>query len=583
MSLLKRSTKYTSIPYGDGAQPYVTVDIRTKEIRLLRKVPFVSDALNLISSTTGFIGGFASSFLGEGNLLSNSLLRVSRAAIDVNRIGNFIIDPLKGPMFLIQQQGMQLMNTRPNLGSNGTGAQLYNPLSTIEQTALQGIGGHIRRTVDSPLFNVVDKVSSLLNDLGVTNNLNNLSEDTYEKLYFNKTDAFGPNSAILRLHNRKYEGEPSFKSNLYSYNGGPNSILGIGQTTIKRYYNTLLEKDNKPELQNGFISEAPEQNNGLVNPRVPFNIVNKIQGAVTTWNDSPSGLSYSNYLGDVIKVSSKSWSKLNRETRIGNGRQDSINLTPIFKTNSDNFNFITISGKKYNVSDLAKFRIEAVNANNPLGDTNWMVFRAYLSNFSDSYTSDWSYTRYIGRGENLYTYNGFYRSVSIGFKVAALSEDEMIPMYQKLNYLASNMAPNYNNNIMRGNLMRMTVGNYLYRQPGIIVALTYDIPNDSPWEIAMNESERDGNGNIIAQKRVLYELPHIINVELTFIPIGVGKNAILPERGTSKPFILYKPKEADPAENIWLTNNNIDGSNGPLKSTKGEVSVDSAGAINGNK
>ena len=31
---------------------------------------------------------------------------------------------------------------------------------------------------------------------------------------------------------------------------------------------------------------------------------------------------------------------------------------------------------------------------------------------------------------------------------------------------------------MRGNLVRLTVGGYLYEQPGFITSLTYDVPQE---------------------------------------------------------------------------------------------------------
>jgi hypothetical protein len=59
-------------------------------------------------------------------------------------------------------------------------------------------------------------------------------------------------------------------------------------------------------------------------------------------------------------------------------------------------------------------------------------------------------------------------------------------MYKKLNYLASSTAPNYSpQGYMRGNLAQITVGDYIVNQPGIITGLTYDLQEDSPWEIGI--------------------------------------------------------------------------------------------------
>ena len=61
-------------------------------------------------------------------------------------------------------------------------------------------------------------------------------------------------------------------------------------------------------------------------------------------------------------------------------------------------------------------------------------------------------------------------------------------------------------------LSRLTVGGYLYNQLGFIKGLTYTIPNESTWEIGIdNTGEIDSN---------VKELPHMIDVgSFTFQPI----------------------------------------------------------------
>ena len=73
--------------------------------------------------------------------------------------------------------------------------------------------------------------------------------------------------------------------------------------------------------------------------------------------------------------------------------------------------------------------------------------------------------------------------------------------------------PDYNGEgYMRGSLVRLTVGGYLYSQPGFITSLTYDIPPESPWEIGIND--KGGSDNTVK------ELPHMIKVSgFNFTPI----------------------------------------------------------------
>jgi hypothetical protein len=74
-----------------------------------------------------------------------------------------------------------------------------------------------------------------------------------------------------------------------------------------------------------------------------------------------------------------------------------------------------------------------------------------------------------------------------------------------------NLMPDYvgkDSGVMRGPLVRMTVGNYINSQPGKLDSLSYTISTDSPWEINI-----DGNKDKLI-------LPHIIEVQLNFTPIG---------------------------------------------------------------
>tara|TARA_B110000438_G_C15630318_1_gene570706 strand:- start:289 stop:918 length:630 start_codon:yes stop_codon:yes gene_type:complete len=142
-----------------------------------------------------------------------------------------------------------------------------------------------------------------------------------------------------------------------------------------------------------------------------------------------------------------------------------------------------------------------------------MHFRAFIDSFSDSYTADWQGFKYSGRGENLYHYNGFDRQISLGFTVYAQSKAELIPMYKKLNYLASTLAPDYTAaGFMRGNIVRLTLGGYLYEQPGFISGMTFEAPQESSWEIAINE---EGSSDSSVK-----ELPFMIKVTgMSFTPI----------------------------------------------------------------
>ena len=212
---------------------------------------------------------------------------------------------------------------------------------------------------------------------------------------------------------------------------------------------------------------------------------------------------------------------------VGPGRTgralDTLNALPIYTSETGPVtNEIT--------NDLVTFRIGAINNSNPT-IVSYIHFRAFLDSFTDSYTGDWSSINYLGRGEKFYTYSGFDRKVSLGFTAAAQSKEELIPMYKKLNFLASNLAPDYSGDygFMKGCFITLTVGGYLYEQPGFITNLSYDMITEMPWEIGINDTNGDQDPSV-------KQLSHMVKINSfdftpihNFIPqkqnIGIGVNS----------------------------------------------------------
>ena len=86
-------------------------------------------------------------------------------------------------------------------------------------------------------------------------------------------------------------------------------------------------------------------------------------------------------------------------------------------------------GGKNKQKDLIKFNIRDVR------NQKYIVLRAFLTNIQDSISPEWNNYRYVGRPDDVYVYKGTTRSVSFSLKVAAFSRREMIPMWEKINYL----------------------------------------------------------------------------------------------------------------------------------------------------
>ena len=156
-----------------------------------------------------------------------------------------------------------------------------------------------------------------------------------------------------------------------------------------------------------------------------------------------------------------------------------------------------------------------------------MQFRAYLTTLSDSYSGQWNKTQMLGRPENFKSYNGFERNINLGFKIAAETRKDLLPLYRKINTLVSTTAPTFDQSglFMRGTLVKVRVGDYLHNQICNVenVALSWAL--DYPWEVQLQGRETEKDVQV---------LPHILDVSMT---LGAIHNFV-PTTGKT-PFIGY--------------------------------------------
>ena len=249
-----------------------------------------------------------------------------------------------------------------------------------------------------------------------------------------------------------------------------------------------------------FETKIPDVDKNDQIPKSPSYVTKNIETRVNLGNPGKRG-GLKNYTIGKITDPSKVTLEDNQYNAL-----DKITAMPLYSSEA------VTQDKQGFKNDLVKFRIGVVDNKDPNKKT-YIHFRAFINNFSDSYSANWGSQKFMGRAEEFYKYEGFDRSISMDWTVAAQSKQELIPMYQKLNYLASVCAPDYSpSGYMQGNLITLTVGGWCYEQMGIMEGINLDVPGDSPWEIAINE---DGSSDSSVK-----ELPMIINVSgFNFKPI----------------------------------------------------------------
>ena len=154
---------------------------------------------------------------------------------------------------------------------------------------------------------------------------------------------------------------------------------------------------------------------------------------------------------------------------------DDIGGDKFNKAKSRLLNTSTVNSKPDD-DQLFKFYLNFIDPDDP-GANNYLYWQAYVDEFSDQIGAKYDSYNYVGRGYPLYRYKGFSRKIDTSFTIVANSEEEIVPIYQKLNTLIQRLAPNYSNNgYLRGSFVRLTFGDYLNNVPGCLKWL-YIIPN----------------------------------------------------------------------------------------------------------
>jgi hypothetical protein len=483
------------------------------------------DFININQDVTANPWASFLTFYSSPNSFANSNAKAGQSLVNEERQAFTYIDPSTFNGAVASGMGTRNKFSEWNRTKyiGGREYALRNDIDYIEvdpNIAARAIG-QVSSINDTSKENTIDKWRGALtasNDFGVSNQ------------YFSGSEISLPKNLATYGKTARVNGVILQDNNSFSFGAVPQYNTLSNDASYKTYQRLIASKQlrektytfNNQQVNTFGIYGDPAVDGGRGNPK--DGILPSLFGTPTYTNGTK-----------VIQIN-KFWREASREVRVGSGVQDQINLTPLFENTTGTMgDDVTIGGKKYNINDLVKFRIQSLNYDNPsLG--KWMVFRAYLTQFSDSVNAQWGEIQYAGRGDKFYVYNGFTRSVNIGFKVGALSAEEMQPMYQKLNYLMGNLMGEYYNNVMRGTLVKMTVGNWFDGQDGILNSLSYTVPQESPWEIGLKVN--NGIEPLI--------LPHIVEVSMTFTPIGSqtkGVNKISEKNSETSHFAQNYNKE----------------------------------------
>lgn len=437
--------------------------------------------------------------------------------------------------------------------------RFFNPATLVLQAAGGAYGLRFQSTTLNPFFSITEYFKSSQGGLRTGTTYENDSFFSQPKKKDGKL--LYPSSRLPSLFIEKIlgheikddkfsitNGKDNRSDSLIQYGGGANAPFGIGATLIRRWANTTNERvltqaastwqgfSDGQGFTDGEVDTIITPSSNFTTP-VPYgtNVLSHIQrykqfNKENTPSNGSKGYGMSE--GGIQPYSSLPRDKSGRLNYLVSTKKrlDIINQQSEYEQNTN-----------LDDANLIKFSIEVISNNitdGAVGGSEYLYFRAFIDQFSDSYKPKWDGYRYVGRAEEFYRYSSFSRDISLGFTIAAFARAEMIPLYNKINKLVGLTAPSYSNiGLMRGNIVRLTVGDYLVSVPGIITGLTLTPIFDAGWDL---NRDNDGNIKTLKENGSTGQLPIAIKVDgFNFTPIhdftptkdspfinGIGENTV---------------------------------------------------------
>jgi hypothetical protein len=530
-----KSLKYGSdrIGGGNSGQPYIQTDIGDGIIGN------VDDGL-IRGGGAGAIKSAAIDTLRIGKFLADN----PRGYLFIKKqVGLQLSNPLLENK--AANTGIGFLNRIVDFAKNEIGLQptrIYNSgVNTLAQVPANAIGLHLNRHGLGPTQDDSTKYLAVVqnNDAKGTNGKNNRLVKYAAKLL--QPPPISKPLGILNQILSLIPGASLFikpqQQVIDSYIGGPGSVYGIGRTLIKRYDYTSnsftsgtklnLKVNPKPfttlreigkinhnilgvtnQYNEGNIStianavsnallgiiNAPVTINNLINSENSFNQIN--QTSVAYKNNTPTGAN-----GTINSPTLRTYTELRNQItkqsdvtqRISNG----LIQARFFTTKNPNINrgatdFKYLRGdritnafdrtEQYQDEKLLAIKFTIIDPFKT--DKNkTLTFSAYIKGFKETFDGTWNETNYVGRSESFYTYNKFKRNASFNLDIPCFNSKQLIDKHKALETLLSTTAGSYDNNFLGGVLTTIKLGNYLDNQYAIINSISYEVPDESSWDV----------------------------------------------------------------------------------------------------
>ena len=236
-------TYTTNSPIDDMYNKFVVRDEAFNPVGYARE-PFILRGIQRPGKSENQRWGFGVTgpWKDDGLMRSGVVTSVDRLAMDVLRIGKWLIKP-KGILWMVKQFGLQQSNPTYETTGGGPGApikqrhKIFTPVNLLANVATNALGIHLNRHGITPF----DKNKGRYGDI-----FKGRSEATQNRLYqtaYGKVGMFGDNFAAVEV---QQVGMPI--TNLF-YINGPNSLYGIPGTSTLSFLGPKRATDTSLKAQ----------------------------------------------------------------------------------------------------------------------------------------------------------------------------------------------------------------------------------------------------------------------------------------------------------------------------------------------
>jgi len=410
---------------------------------------------------------------GDPNPNQYLINRAVNAGTDVVRMSKTLASS-KGLLHLAETLGFFQMNARVD-------QRLFNPLSTPLNAATAPFGYHQKLPFGPGYLSP----TNLAPYFTATNRLYQLQSQMFGQYLLLPTAPGQPvTNAEITIPPIPISVGP----------GGPNSFMGIGATVWFTSNSGNAVKD--ATVYNTFTS--PYLSTGPVVSKHATLMGQPIYPDGQQRQEGPVTVNKNRYNIDSEAENSFGLAKYKTLTYQNLKKHDQNDKFPDFRKKS---NYHGLKLPDYNADNMAT-RLGLPNYGNLKGDDEDILtddlikfklgsqsFRAYLEGgVTDTISFGWSEYSYVGNSSPNYAFGKAARAFSFDLKLPAFSAKDSQNNTNKLNKLLQECSPSISSNRARGQLLKLTVGDYMQDETVIIENITVTVDGDTSWDIGLGDT-----------------------------------------------------------------------------------------------